>query len=64
MRDIKLVFLAEEDGSREQFVENATKCPEVGAEGGDTPIQHFRRDVGTGAAEGVPATAFLVRFAR
>lgn len=63
MQDIKLVFLAEEDGSREQLVENATECPEVGAEGGNAPIQDFRRDVGTGAAEGVPATALLVRFA-
>ena len=64
MRDIKLILLAEEDGSREQLVENATKCPKVGAEGGNTSIQDFRRDVGTGATEGVPTTALLVRFAR
>ena len=44
MRDIKLILLAEEDGSREQLVENATKCPKVGAEGGNTSIQDFRRE--------------------
>ena len=57
-----LILLAKQDAPREELVDDAAPGPEVRTEGRDLSVQDFRRNVGTGATEGVatPSLLFLL----